>query len=182
VYPDGTIKLVSVKLKTPKKSPEPKSCGCPPPVPKLAGLLNVDPVYASDEVVVVGPQPNNAILGAIPPSDGCVNVSEYVKSVRLNEPEPDITTSEPLSNNVAVKPDDGIGVSVGVGVLVGVSLGVFVGVLVGVSLGVFVGVSEGVLVGVSDGVGVFVVVSVGVLVGVSEGVFVGVSDGVNVGV
>jgi hypothetical protein len=65
----------------------------------------------------------------------------------LNEPEPDITTSDPLSNIVAVNPEDGIGVSVGVGVFVGVSLLVAVGVGVSVSVGV------GVLVGVTHSTG-----------------------------
>jgi hypothetical protein len=61
--------------------------------------------------------------------------SAKIKSVRLKEPEPDHTTSEPTSDIVIVNPDVGrLEVDVGVGVAVKVSVGVsdIVGVGVGV--------------------------------------------------
>ena len=87
-----------------------------------------------------------------------------VKLVRLNEPEPDHTTSGPTCEIVILKLPDTPGVVVGVGVTV----------LVGVGVSVFVGVTDGVNVGV--GVTVFVGVTVGVIVGVV--VLVGVGVGV----
>lgn len=88
-----------------------------------------------------------------------------VKLVRLNEPEPDQTTSGPTCETVRLKLPDTPGVVVGVGVtvLVGVIEGVLVGVLVGVEVGVTV------LVGVTLKLDVGVDVTVGVLVGVGDG-------------
>ena len=83
-----------------------------------------------------------------------------VKSVKFNVPDPDNTTSGPLSNNTILNIDEGIGVGVAVGV--GVGVGVAVGVGVGVAVGVGVGVAVGVGVGVAVGVGVGVAVGVGV--------------------
>jgi hypothetical protein len=45
VYPDGTNNwLLDTAKATPKKSPVPESPSVWPPVPKLAGELNVEPV------------------------------------------------------------------------------------------------------------------------------------------
>lgn len=107
-----------------------------------------------------------------------------VKLVRLNEPEPDQTTSGPTCETVRLKLPDTPGVVVGVGVtvLVGVGPKLEVGVIVGVGVTELVTVTDGVGVGVTVLVGVGSKLDVGVILGVTDAVGVGVLVAVGVGV
>jgi hypothetical protein len=182
VYPVGTNKFLFVKFDNiPKVSPEPDGVPIGPPVPKLVGNV-VTPLYTSRKIFVVDPIIQSAFVAPNPALISRV-LSNNIKSVVLNEPEPDHTTPPPTCETVTLKSPATADVGVGVGVT---EVAVGVGVSVGVSVtdGVGVGVSaSGVPVGVSVGVGVGVSVLVGVGVGVSaSGVPVGVSVLVGVGV
>ena len=97
VYPEGTVIVLPepLSVKTPKMSPIPDVAGFEV-LPKLLGnVVKDDPLYCSVGVDTVGPIIHIALLASYPALFEAV--LDKVNPVRLKLPEPDQTTSEPIS-------------------------------------------------------------------------------------